>query len=280
MNKSIGILHPGVMGISVAASAKNSGWEVKWASAKRSPETRQRAEEHSLTDVESLAMLSGSSSILISVCPPAAAEDLADQVLSLGYQGLYVDANAIAPHRAVRIGEKMSAAGVDFVDGGIIGGPAWKPASTWLYLSGGKAAEIAACFSKGPLETEILSSDIGQASAIKMCFAAWTKGTTALLCGILASASQYGVWPDLEAEWERDWPGFPEETIGRVRRVTAKAWRFEGEMHEIASTFEDAGLPKGFHQAAAEIYGSLSEFKGADTPPELDEIVGRLLRDT
>ena len=176
----------------------------------------------------------------------------------------------------MRIGERLAVAGVSFVDGGIVGGPAWEPGQTWLYLSGPRAAEVAACFDGGPLETAILGDGIGQASALKMCYAAWTKGSTALLCAIVAAADQLDVWQALQEQWARDWPGFPEQTANRVRRVTAKAWRFAGEMDEIAATFEAAGLPGGFHAAAANLYRRIAQFKGAPSTPPLDEVLAAL----
>ena len=79
-------------------------------------------------------------------------------------------------------------------------------------------------------------------------------------------------------QWQRDWPGFPQQTVERVRRVTAKAWRFVAEMEEIADTFEEAGLPGGFHRAAAQIYRRQAGFKDAIDPPALDDVVAALLR--
>ena len=269
----VGIIHPGNMGVSVAASAKDSGHDVYWASENRSQQTRQRAEGVHLQDAGTLAALCMACDVLLSVCPPHAAEEVAEQVLSHGFEGLYVDANAISPQRVVRMASKMSEAGVAFIDGGIVGGPAWEPGETWLYLSGERADEVAHLFEGGPLETAVIGPSAGKASALKMCYAAWTKGSTALRCAIVASASQIGVWKELAAQWERDWPGFPEETVGRIRRVTAKAWRFAGEMEEISATFEEAGLPGGFHQAAAQVYGRLADFKDASETPSLEEVL-------
>jgi hypothetical protein len=110
-----------------------------------------------------------------------------------------------------------------------------------------------------------------------MVFAAYTKGTSALLALILAGAESLGVRPALEQQWSRYWPDFVEETQQRVRRVTATAWRFEGEMHEIAATFESVGLPGGFHESAAEIYGRITDFKDAAETPELEEVLAALL---
>jgi 3-hydroxyisobutyrate dehydrogenase-like beta-hydroxyacid dehydrogenase len=216
-------------------------------------------------------------SILISVCPPHAAEDVAGQVIAHRFQGFYLDANAISPQKTVRIGKMLSQAGISFVDGGIIGGPAWTPGETWLYLSGKEAGRIADCFSAGPLEVSVIGEEIGRASALKMCYAAYSKGMTALLTAILALAESSGVRTELSAQWERDEPGFSLQAERRAKRVTAKAWRFAGEMEEIASTFESAGLPGGFHAAAGEIYRRLAGFKEAEAQPELGEVLAALL---
>ena len=273
----VGIIHPGNMGVSVAASAADGGHEVYWASEGRSPQTRQRAERVGLSDVGTLEALCQVCDVLLSVCPPHAAEDVADHVLSAGFTGLYLDGNAISPQRVVGMAGKMSGSGVDFVDGGIVGGPAWEPGQTWLYLSGERAEQIAQLFAGGPLETAVIGHHAGKASALKMCYAAWTKGSTALRCAVVASAAHLDVWEELAAQWDRDWPGFSEETVGRVRRVTAKAWRFAGEMEEIAATFEKAGLPGDFGRGAASVYRRLGGFKGASETPGLEQVLAALV---
>ena len=278
MTETIGILHPGAMGISVAASALRSGHQICYASEGRSEATRARAVKHNLHDLGTLSELCETCSIIISVCPPHAAKEVASQVIAEGFRGLYLDANAISPQKAKRIGGMLSSAGILFVDGGIIGGPAWTPGETWLYLSGKDVERIVDCFSAGPLETSIIGEEIGKASAIKMCYAAYTKGTTALLTAILALAEANGVRTELSAQWERDEPGFVEQAEGRARRVTAKAWRFAGEMDEIASTFESAGLPNGFHAAAGEVYCQLAHFKEFDEVPVLSNVLSTLLK--
>jgi 3-hydroxyisobutyrate dehydrogenase-like beta-hydroxyacid dehydrogenase len=277
MNGKIGILNPGQMGISVAGSIKNSGYDVYWASEGRSSETRKRAESLNLNEIATLKELCDTCSVLVSVCPPHAAEELAEEVLGLGFNGLYLDANAISPQRVLRMGEKLVAGGVTLVDGGIIGGPAWSPGTTWLYLSGESANRAASFFTAGPLGVEIIGSEIGKASALKMCFAAYTKGSTALLCGLLAASESLGVRADLERQWSRRGSDFADQTQRRVRRVTAKAWRFAGEMEEIAATFEFAGLPGGFHKAAGDIYQRIAHFKVVEETPPIKAVLEALL---
>ncbi len=272
----IGVIHPGMMGICVAATVRNSGYEVYWTSGGRSPQSRERAKKLNLSDAGSLAALCETCTVIISICPPHAAEEVAQQVLANSFQGVYLDLNAISPQRTIRIGHLMGRAGVDFVDGGIIGLPVWERGKTWLYLSGEKAEEAAAFFSGGPLEISVVGDEAGKASALKMCYAAYTKGTTALLCAILATAEVSGVRGELETQWSRDWADFGVQAGERVRNVTAKAWRFAGEMEEIAATFRAAGLPGEVHAAAEIIYRRIAGFKDAPATPALEEVLEKL----
>ena len=275
----IGILHPGEMGISIAASAINNGHQVFWMSQSRSDKTRARAENHNLIEIDSLFRFCQICEMIISVCPPHSAEEVATSVLEAGFQGLYLDANAISPQRAAKIGHMLNVNNIRFVDGGIIGGPAWRPKETWLYLSGKHSDEIAGCFLNGPLEIKIMGNEIGKASALKMCYAAYSKGTTALLAAILAAAESLAVGNELNELWDMDNAGFSEQANRRATRVTAKAWRFEGELLEIASTFENVGLPSGFHEAAAEIYRRMAGFKDLSETPTLNHVLKSLLKE-
>ena len=271
----IGILHPGEMGASVAASAMKGGHPVHWASKGRSEQTRLRAEKQSLIELQSLTELCQTCEVLISICPPHAAEDMAGSVIEEGFKGIYLDANAIAPQRAKRLYQIMENNDIHFIDGSIIGGPAWKAGETYLYLSGKGAEVIRDCFQNGPLETEIIGEEAGTASALKMCYAAYSKGTTALLASILATAEVYDVRQALYRHWDLDDPGFSEQVNRRVTRATGKAWRFTGEMEEIAATFAEAGLPDGFHKAAAEVFQRMANLE-PDRLNQLAQILAAL----
>ena len=276
--QNIGILHPGEMGISVAASAKNSGHPVFWVSQGRSEATRARAEQFGLRELRSLSELCETCSMIISVCPPKYAGELSQQVLWAEFEGIFVDANAISPMRSQEISKQMDLAGVEYVDGGIIGGPAWQENSTFLYLSGLQSEQVAHCFERGPLVTRIIGQEIGRASAMKMCYVAKTKGMTALLCSIVATANELGVWEDLERHWSAEVSGAGRKAVEDIRRVTTKAWRFSGEMEEIASTLDFAGLPTGFYKSAAENYRRMAHFKDHEELPELEEVFRSLVR--
>ncbi len=276
---SVGIINPGAMGISIAASARAAGHDVYWASAGRSAATRQRAADQGLLEVDSVADLCAASEIIVCVCPPHATESVAESVVEAGFRGVYCDGNAIAPQKARSIAERMRAAGIDFVDGSIIGPPAWKPGTTRFYLSGHSACQVAELFSGSLTDAISIGDEIGKASALKMVFAALTKGSTALLSAILGTAESLGVRDDLEREWAIRDADSVEQRRKQVRGVTSKAWRFAGEMQEIAATFEVAGLPPGFFVAAHEVYSRMAGFKDADEAPSLEDVLAALVRD-
>ena len=186
--QKVGVIHPGQMGLVVAESMRNSGHEVCWASEGRSADTQRRAAGAGLTDAGSMAQLCESCAALVSVCPPEFAEEVAREVAGLSFRGLYVDANAISPERTRRISRSLGQAGATFVDGCIIGMPARTRGETWLYVSGEQAERVPPLFTGGPLEIEVLADEIGQASALKMCFAAQSKGSTALLAAVIGAA--------------------------------------------------------------------------------------------
>jgi len=269
----IGILHPGEMGSAVAATVRNSGYEVGWVSEGRSHRTRARAESAGFTDAGTLAHLCETCPAILSVCPPEFAADLADQVLAHGFRGTYLDANAISPAHKQEIAARMQASGVRFVDGGVIGLPPREKGQTWLYLSGEHADSIACCFQAGPMEVEVIGTEIGKASALKTCYAAQNKGSIALLIAVMGAADRLGVLEELRREWAR--PGrVGGHNEAHILRAAPKAWRWSPEMHEIAATFESAGMPPEFHQAAAEIYERLREFK--DAKPSIEEVLKKL----
>ena len=199
--------------------------------------------------------------------------------MQAGYGGVYCDGNAIAPQKAQAIGERMRAVGIDFVDGSIIGPPAWKAGTTRFYLSGPSASQVAALFAGTLTEAIAIGDEVGKASALKMVFAALTKGSTALLSAILGTAESLGVRDDLEREWAKRDADSVEQRRNQVRNVTSKAWRFAGEMQEIAATFELAGLPPGFFMAAHDVYQRMADFKDADGVPELEDVLAALIAD-
>jgi 3-hydroxyisobutyrate dehydrogenase-like beta-hydroxyacid dehydrogenase len=277
--QTIALLHPGNMGSTIGACAATSGARVLWAAEQRSAATRARANRAGLVEVATLAQAVGQSDIVLSVCPPEFAGAVAAQVAAQRFTGIYVDANAVSRATAEEIGRTVNQAGASFVDGGIIGSPVRKAGTTRMYLSGEKADEIAQLFRASMLDARSISKIPGEASALKVVYAAWTKGTDALILNIRALASHEGVDQALLEEWKTSQPALEDKCSRAAANTAPKMWRYVGEMNEIADAFNAAGLPSGFHSAAAEVSARLACFKDQTDPaPTVAAVLDRLRR--
>jgi 3-hydroxyisobutyrate dehydrogenase-like beta-hydroxyacid dehydrogenase len=274
--QSIALLHPGEMGAVVGACLAGAGHRVSWVAAGRSDATSARATVAGLVACPTLAAALDAVTTVLSVCPPHGALDLARAVAACGFRGLYVDANAVAPTTTRDIAEIVERAGARFVDGGIVGPPPTAAGRTRLYLSGSSSEAVARLFAGTNLAPVVLDGGVGAASALKMAFAAWTKGSTALLANIRALAQAEGVERALLEEWAQSLPRLPAESDA-VAGKARKAWRWVAEMEEIAKSFEAVGLPGGFHHAAADIFARLADFRDV-AAPSLDCVLAALRR--
>lgn len=273
-SRVVGLLHPGEMGAAVGRCLTAAGYPVLWASDGRGSDTAARARDAGLTDVRTVRRLTAEAEVILSVCPPHAALDVAWAVH--GFTGLYVDANAIAPGTAREVAQLITGSGGRYVDGGIIGGPPVAPGATRLYLSGADAPEVAALFGDTTLEPRVVSGSETAASAVKMAYASWTKGSSALLLAARALAQAEGVEDALLAEWELSQPQLPDRLVHAARAAVTKGWRWVGEMEEIAASMAGAGLPDGFHQAAAEIYRRSPRLPAHDGAQATDAVLAAL----
>ena len=276
----IALLHPGAMGSAIGACLTAAGHHVGWCASGRSDESRRRAEQALLTPFSNLADLLSKSDAVIPVCPPHGATKLAEQVATIGFTGLYLDANAVAPGTSATIAAMIERGGGRYADGGIVGPPPTAPGTTRLYLSGDHAEELKNPFADSPLDVSILRGARFSASALKLCYAAWTKGSAALLMATAAAAREAGVSEDLYQEWALSQPELGARLQRETRQQAEKAWRFEGEMTEIAEFFDavkvDSALPSG----AARIYAQLARLAECPEAGEsaleavLDELAG------
>ncbi len=271
---TITLLHPGEMGAAVGTCLVSRGTRVVWVSEGRSDDSRRRAEEAGIEDLQSLDCALSASDAVLSICVPSGAFDVAREVAARGFRGIYIDANAIAPAHSRELGNMLEGAGASFVDGGIIGLPPTPARITRLYLAGAKAWEIAPLFAGSQTEAIAMEGAAGAASALKVCYAAWSKGETALL-GIIRSLARFeGVDQALLKEWNDSQPGIAQRSEQIAARAF-KAWRWAGEMEEIAASFDAANLPSGF-LANAEIYRRLAGFKNCPQRPSSEEVSERL----
>jgi 3-hydroxyisobutyrate dehydrogenase-like beta-hydroxyacid dehydrogenase len=264
------------MGSSVGAAARARGASVLWCATGRSAATRKRAEAAGLEAVATLGDLTRASDIVISLCPPHAALDVAHAVAASDFRGVFVDANAVSRATMLAIAEIVERAGASCVDGSVLGPPAAAGRTTLLCLSGPRAPEVAEVFAGSVLEPQLLGPLVGQASALKMAFAAWSKGSSALLLAVRALAVAEGVDTALLAAWQRFSPELAQKSESAATGSAPKAWRWEAEMREIAASFEAAGLPRGFHDGAAELYARLARFENEAV--SFDAVLSALLK--
>ena len=271
MDTTIGFLHPGAMG-SVMASCCVAANRL-WVRHGRSTATQARAAAAGLEPVEALAEMTARAQVIVSICPPAASTEVAQAVRDTGFGGIFIDANAISPDRS-RSNARLFE---NYVDASVIGPPPTQAGLSRLYVSGRSelAAVVAQLWDGSDLDVRNIGPEVGAASALKMAYAGWTKGSAALLTAIAALADAEGVAEPLHAEWKLSQPDLPTRLEIGATRSAPKAWRFSGEMEEIADSMANVGLPSGFHDGAAQIYQRLVDLKDAE--PDLATVLAQLL---
>ncbi|MBE8470033.1 NAD(P)-dependent oxidoreductase [Streptomyces justiciae] len=254
MTTTVTLLHPGAMGAPVGGQAARTGVRVLYVPEGRGPASVERARQAGLEAAESLASALSVSDLVLSICPPHAAEDVAHEVLEHDFRGVYVEANAISPDRATRIGKACAERGALMVDGSIIGGPPTDGSGPRLYLSGDAeaVARTAALFDGTEVVARPLDAEIGAASALKMAYASFQKSARVLAAVSHALAASHGVGEEL-AEEGRALTARILAEVDHFPSVAARAWRWAPEMAEIAAALDAVGLPPDLAEASAAV---------------------------
>lgn len=252
----VGILHPGVMGAALGSALKAHAGAVIWADAGRSHATAKRAELADLQAVPDAADLARRAQVIISICPPHAARDVAREVAdALGdrtERPLYVDANAVSPDTVREIDCVLGPGTV--CDGAVIGPPAWQRGTTVLWLSGPGADAAAGLFEGSPFDARVLGQEIGTASGLKACFALQSKALPTVWLALSEAAERFGVTDELRGELERTGTGYDAALADVRAKAASRGWRWAGEMEEAADALAAIDVPDGFSRAAAELY--------------------------
>jgi 3-hydroxyisobutyrate dehydrogenase-like beta-hydroxyacid dehydrogenase len=282
--KHVAILSPGDMGAGIGGVLHANGVDVITCLAGRSELTRQRAREAGFRDVPSLEDLARESDVVLSVLVPAEAtaiaEDVAAAMRATGATPVFVECNAIAPQTAQRIEKLIRDAGAEFIDAGIIGGPARTGYSPHVACSGPNTRPVEVLRDYG-IDFRVVGPRVGQASGLKMMYAASTKGTTALWTEIMIAARKLGLEDALREEWGDKNPTARAQMNG-IPGMPHRARRWVGEMEEIAATFQGVGLTPSILAGAADIYRFVGETRlASQTPrepnPSLDELLDVLV---
>jgi 3-hydroxyisobutyrate dehydrogenase-like beta-hydroxyacid dehydrogenase len=272
MMPTVAIMSPGDMGHAVGAVLREAGLRVISQLDGRSGRTRALAARAGIEGVADDAALVRAADMLLAIVVPAEAKALAERIARAvrrtGVGLLYVDCNAIAPQTARHIAEIVDGAGARFVDAGIIGPPPKPGASSTRFYASGRDAAAFARLGEFGLDVRVVGGQPGQASALKMCYAALTKGTTALMTELSIAAARLGVSAALHAEFAQSQPALRERMQRAVPEMVPKAHRWVGEMAEIARTFEACGLTPRTFEGAAELYAMVAATAVGQSSPE------------
>ena len=275
MSLTVGIISPGDMGSAIGERLSKHGARVVVALDARSERTKSLAAAAGLEDVGSVERMVTEASHILSVMVPSeavgAAERVARALQSTGATPIYADLNAISPGTTKRVGEIVEEAGARFVDGGIIGGPPRGTVNPRIYVSGPHATEMAVLTEHG-LTMPVVGDAVGQASGLKMCYAAMTKGLQALGTELLVTARLLGLDEDLRKELVDSQPALRQWLSKSMLGMPPKAHRWVGEMEEIATTFEEVGLTPKILLGAADMYRWIATTEpGHETPENRDK---------
>jgi 3-hydroxyisobutyrate dehydrogenase-like beta-hydroxyacid dehydrogenase len=267
----VGIVSAGAMGSALGARLRAGGVRVIVALDGRSARTRRLAAEAGLEDVGALASLLREAEVLLSVVPPEAAVRLAAAIAeaAAGASPVVADLNAVSPGSAREIASLLGAAGIEAVDGAISGPPPVAPGTTRIYLSGRRAAAVAALPLEG-VERVVVGDEPGLASAVKMCTASVYKGRVALLAQALRTARAHGVVEHVLDDLVDSGLADRDHTGATLARASTKAWRYVAEMEEIAATQSEAGLTPDLFRALAVVYADLAERAVAVAPEDVE----------
>ncbi|MEP1208803.1 MAG: DUF1932 domain-containing protein [Rhizobiaceae bacterium] len=260
--ETIAVLMPGDMGHAVGKVLGDHGHRVITNLTGRGEHSRNLARAGNLEDVGSLGDVVGQAGLILSILPPSAALTLAREVAEeMGRQErfpVYVDCNAVSPQTAQEIGQVIVGCGAPFIDAGIIGAAPGKGGVPRFYVSGADISPMAALDGKG-IQVLEAGKEIGQASAMKMAYAALTKGTWTLHTAIMMAAQQLGVRDELMREFDNSQSAALAAMRARIPFIPADSARWVGEMEEIAATFEQVGVTGDFHKGAADVFRILEQ---------------------
>lgn len=255
--KNVAILSPGEMGAATGKAFQDNGFNIITALEGRSTITRQRAADAGFRDCGSITTVLAEADIVFSIIPPgdalAQAELIAAEMKETGLAPLYFDCNAVSPETASKIGAVIEDAGANYIDGGIVGNPPGASVPTRFFVSG-SGAEKMNIFDGCGIEVKQCGVTAGTASAIKMCYAGITKGTSALHAAVLMAAEKLNVSEELHNELIYSQAAIYKRMEAMTPALPAVSDRYIGEMEEIAKTLRTIAMPPGFHQGAADLY--------------------------
>ncbi|MEU4347138.1 DUF1932 domain-containing protein [Streptomyces sp. NPDC023838] len=261
---TVGLLHPGSMGAAFGAQLRRRNVRVLWCTDGRSNRSRARAEDAGLEGVDDLGQLVAKAQVLLSLCPPAAAVDVAHQVAVCGFDGrLFIEANAITPHRVREVAELLP--GVAVIDGAVVGSPPTGGKQPMLYLSGSPdgCSQAAALFVGSDVKTHVLDARVGTASALKLSYSSYQKASRVLAALAYGLAEANGVADELVKIAGKRGGSYLTET-NYIPKTASRAWRWGPELDDAADLLREASLPDDLMEAASRVLHRWSDARDSE----------------
>ena len=260
--QKIGILSIGEMGFHWAKLLKSHGVEVLTYDKDRGEVSRKRAENAGVKSLPSMPRLVKDAELIVSIVVPSAAKRVAAKVAKAAAKSgredlLYLDANAISPMTADAIAAVLKPAGVNFVDGCIIGSAARMGKGTIVYVSGPQAQRLQALEAFG-IPTRVLGPSTNQASAFKVVYAGLTKGLQGLFVELLMGARRFGLMNEIRGQYEESFPGLLDKISTSIVGLRIHAARRAEEMDELKRTFNHHGMQSFMAPAAQKVLEAIA----------------------
>ena len=263
--KTIGILSIGEMGFHWAKLLKAHGVDVLTYDKDRGEVSRKRGQNAGVRSTDSMAELVQKAELIVSIVVPSAAKRVGEAVArAVGETGrkdlLFLDANAISPMTADEIAAVSAPAGVQFVDGCIIGSAARMGKGTIVYVSGPQANRLAA-LEEFNIPLKVLGPSTNQASAFKIVYAGLTKGLQGLFCELFMGARRFGLLKEVTAQYEESFPGLIDKVAPSIIGLRIHAGRRAEEMDELTRTFQHHGMDSFMAPAAQKVLEAIAALK-------------------
>jgi 3-hydroxyisobutyrate dehydrogenase-like beta-hydroxyacid dehydrogenase len=233
-------------------------------SAKRGDYERA-ASERNVAASESARAACNGAHLVFSAVTAAAAEKVAVEAAGFLKSGqIFFDINSAAPGTKQRASAHLAASGADYVEGAVMA-PVKKPGIRVSILAGGNRAEETA-ERLNPLGFNIrpVSTEIGHASATKLCRSIIIKGLEALLVDCAKASAHAGVQEDVFSSLKETFPSIDWHALAEdmKERVETHGKRRSEEMREAGEMLSDFGFDSDLALAVANAQARGAKLRG------------------
>lgn len=277
---TIAVIAMGEMGSGIAGRLAAHGATVLTSLAGRSAASAERARAAGVEAVDDDALVARAQ-LLLSIVPPHSAPETAARFMPLigkaAEKPAFVDCNAIAPQTLHEIAKPFLERGLPFLDASIIGAAPRPEGPGPRFYMAGDADEASGMLRGLGLDARMLSKNLGDASTLKMSYAGITKGFQALGTAMALGAGRNGALDSLVAELKDSQAGLYDWLSRQLPRMYPKAYRWDGEMREIAKFLMPEAGASGMLAGAADLYNHVAEDNRAGPQSEIIAMLNRFV---